>query len=440
MNEPTLIGLASVAIMLVLIYAGMHVGIALSLLSFVGVWMIRGDATVAANLLALAASDAISDYVFGVVPLFVLMGLLVAVADIGKDSFEVANQIFRRVRGGLGIATVAANAVFAAITGISIASAAVFTKVAVPEMLRHGYSPRFAVGVVAGSSVLGMLIPPSLLLILYGVLTEKSVGDLFVAGIIPGIVLAIAYSVGILLMGRFTPGFVGGRIVSDEQQGAPLMSAGEMVARMMPVVALVVLVLGGLYAGLFTPTEAGAVGAAGALVLAIIKRKLSGAALWQVLVETGRITASICFLIIAAQLYSRMLAVSGVTELLRALTVSTGLGFPGLLTIFVLVVLLLGTILDSSSIMLITIPLVLPALVSFNVDLIWFGIVTLLAVEIGLLTPPFGIAVFVIKATLGISSPITLNDIFAGALPFAAIMLVVLLLVIAFPWLATALL
>ena len=440
MNEPTLIGLASVAIMLVLIYAGMHVGIALSLLSFVGVWMIRGDATVAANLLALAASDAISDYVFGVVPLFVLMGLLVAVADIGKDSFEVANQIFRRVRGGLGIATVAANAVFAAITGISIASAAVFTKVAVPEMLRHGYSPRFAVGVVAGSSVLGMLIPPSLLLILYGVLTEKSVGDLFVAGIIPGIVLAIAYSVGILLMGRFTPGFVGGRIVSDEQQGAPLMSAGEMVARMMPVVALVVLVLGGLYAGLFTPTEAGAVGAAGALVLAIIKRKLSGAALWQVLVETGRITASICFLIIAAQLYSRMLAVSGVTELLRALTVSTGLGFPGLLTIFVLVVLLLGTILDSSSIMLITIPLVLPALVSFNVDLIWFGIVTLLAVEIGLLTPPFGIAVFVIKATLGNSSPITLNDIFAGALPFAAIMLVVLLLVIAFPWLATALL
>ena len=440
MIEPTLIGLVSVAIMLVLIYAGMHVGIALSLLSFVGVWMIRGDATVAANLLALAATDAIADYVFGVVPLFVLMGLLVAVADVGKDSFEVANQIFRRVRGGLGIATVAANAVFAAITGISIASAAVFTKVAVPEMLRHGYSARFAVGVVAGSSVLGMLIPPSLLLILYGVLTEKSVGDLFVAGIIPGIVLAIAYAIGILLMGRFTPEFVGGGMASNTGPVAPLMSPGDMVARMTPVVALVRLVLGGLYAGLFTPTEAGAVGAAGALVLAIVKRKLSRAALWQVLVETGRITASICFLIIAAQLYSRMLAVSGVTELLRTLTVSTGLGFPGLLTIFVLVVLLLGTILDSSSIMLITIPLVLPALVSFNVDLIWFGIVTLLAVEIGLLTPPFGIAVFVIKATLGNSSPITLNDIFAGAFPFAAIMLVVLLLVIAFPGLATALL
>lgn len=439
MSEPTLIGLTSVLVMLALIYAGMHVGIALALLSFVGVWMIRGDASVAANMLALAASDAIADYVFGVVPLFVLMGLLVAVADIGKDSFEVANQLFRKIRGGLGIATVAANAVFAAITGISIASAAVFTKVAVPEMLRHGYTARFAVGVVAGSSVLGMLIPPSLLLILYGILTEKSVGDLFVAGILPGIVLAIAYSVGIVLMGRFAPGFVGG-VAPASADSAPLLSGSQMALRMVPVAALVALVLGGLYAGLFTPTEAGAVGAAGALVLALAKRKLGWAALWQVLVETGRITASICFLIIAAQLYSRMLAVSGVTELLSTLTVSTGLGFPGLLTIFVIVVLLLGTILDSSSIMLITIPLVLPALVSFNVDLIWFGVVTLLAVEIGLLTPPFGIAVFVIKATLGNSSPITLNEIFIGALPFAAIMMVVLLLVIAFPWLATALL
>jgi tripartite ATP-independent transporter DctM subunit len=435
--DATLIGLVSVALMIALIYAGMYVGVALTLLSFVGVWIIREDVSVSANLLALAANDAISDYIFGVIPLFVLMGLLVSVADIGKDTFEVANQIFRRVRGGLGIATVAANAVFAAITGISIASAAVFTKVAVPEMLRHGYTPRFSVGVVAGSSVLGMLIPPSLLLILYGVLTEKSVGDLFIAGVIPGILLSLAYILGILLMGRFMPGFVGKQTTVDD--GAPLMTWGEMSAKLAPVVVLVVLVLGGLYGGLFTPTEAGAVGAAGALVLALVKRRLSWAGLWKVLVETGRITAAICFLIIAAQLYSRFLAISGVTELLKTLIVGTGLGFWGLLAIFVVVVVLLGTILDSASIMLITIPLVLPSLISFNTDLIWFGIVTLLAVEIGLLTPPFGIAVFVIKATLGNDSKISLNDIFAGAAPFAVIMFVVLLLVIAFPWLATAL-
>lgn len=436
--DPTFIGLLSVVLMLVLIYAGLYVGVALTVLSFLGVWLIRGDVNIAANLLALAANDAIADYIFGVIPLFVLMGLLVSVADIGKDTFEVANQIFRRVRGGLGIATVAANAVFAAITGISIASAAVFTKVAVPEMLRHGYTPRFSVGVVAGSSVLGMLIPPSLLLILYGVLTEKSVGDLFIAGVIPGILLSLAYIVGILLMGRFTPGFVGGQAVVHEE--GPLMSWGEMAGKLVPVVLLVLLVLGGLYGGLFTPTEAGAVGAAGALALALAKRRLGWADLWKVLVETGRITAAICFLIIAAQLYSRFLAISGVTELLKSAIVGTGLGFWGLLTIFVVVVLLLGTILDSASIMLITIPLVLPSLISFNTDLIWFGIVNLLAVEIGLLTPPFGIAVFVIKATLGNDSKITLNDIFAGAAPFAAIMFVVLLLVIAFPWLATGLL
>ena len=441
MSEATVIGLASVALMLVLIYAGMYVAIALATLSFLGVWLIRGDVVIASNLLALAVNDAISDYVFGVVPLFVLMGLLVAVADIGKDTFEVANQLLRRVRGGLGIATVAANAVFAAITGISIASAAVFTKVAVPEMLRHGYTPRFSVGVVAGSSVLGMLIPPSLLLILFGVLTEKSIGDLFIAGIIPGIVLSLAYAVGIVLMATFRPSWVyanpGAEFAADDR---PHLGMGEIAAKMFPIVLLIGLVLGGIYGGVFTPVEAGAVGAAGALAIALAKRRLDPNGLWKVLVETAHITAAVCFLIIAASLYSRMLAISGVTDLLRVLIVDTGFGFAGLLAMFVLVVLILGTILDSSSIMLITIPLVLPALTGFGVDLIWFGIVTVIAIEIGLLTPPFGIAVFVIKATLGKGSPISLKDIFAGAFPFAVIMFVVLLVIIAFPRLTTALL
>jgi tripartite ATP-independent transporter DctM subunit len=431
------IGLISVGAMLVLIYAGMHVGIALSLLSFVGVWIMRDNVTVASNMMALAANDAISDYIFGVVPLFVLMGLFVSVADIGKDTFDVANQLCRRIAGGLGIATVAANAVFAAITGISIASAAVFTKVAVPEMLRHGYSAPFAVGVVAGSSVLGMLIPPSLLLILYGVLSEQSVGSLFIAGIVPGILLAFAYAAGIFIMASIRPDLIGrGQVQGDEP---PLLTAAEMAGRLLPVVALVGLVLGGIYGGLFTPTEAGAIGALGALVLALAKGRLSWQGLWRVLVETGQITAAICFLIIAASLYSRMLAMSGLTDAMSQFIAGSGLGFYGLLALYVLIVVALGTILDSSSIMLIMLPLMLPVMTALHADLIWFGIVTVLAVEIGLLTPPFGIAVFVIKATLGPDSPITLNDIFRGALPFAIMMLLVLLLVIAFPWLATAL-
>lgn len=428
------IGAASVAAMLVLIYAGMHVGVALSLLSFLGVWAIRDNPIVAIRLLGQAATNAISSYEFGVVPLFVLMGFLVSVADIGKDAFDVASRLLRRVKGGIGIATVAANTVFAAITGISIASASVFTKVAVPEMLRLGYRARFAVGVVAGSSVLGMLIPPSLLLILYGVITEQSIGRLFIAGILPGLLLALAYSVAIFVMAHKFPGFVGDP-KPPENRGE---SALQLLAKLAPTVLLILLVLGGIYGGAFTPTEAGAVGALGTLLLALWRRKLDWQGLWRVLVETGHVTASILFLILAATMYSRMLALSGISDALGQAIVASGLGLWGLLALYVIVVLLLGCILNSSSIMLITIPLVLPSMIGFGVDLIWFGIVTIVAVEIGLLTPPFGISIFVIKSTLG-DPRVTLNDIFAGALPFAAIMFAVLLLLIAFPGISTVL-
>ena len=179
------IGLLSLLAMGVAVMAGMFVPIALMVCSFVGVWAIKGSPVLASKLLALAANDAISSYFFGVVPLFVLMGFVVSEAGFGRDAFDVANSAFRRLKGGLGVGTVGANAIFAAITGISIASAAVFTKIAVPQMIRHGYTPRFATGVVAGSSVLGMMIPPSLLLILFGILAEQSIGDLFIAGIGP---------------------------------------------------------------------------------------------------------------------------------------------------------------------------------------------------------------------------------------------------------------
>ena len=432
------IAFLSIAVMLMLIYSGIHVAIALILLSFGGVWLLRGNFDIASNMLVLAFKDSISDYLFGVVPLFVLMGLLVAVAGIGRDTFEVAAQLFRRVAGGLGIATVAANAVFAAITGISIASAAVFTKVAVPEMIRHGYTPRFAVGLVAGSSVLGMLIPPSLLFILYGVLTEQSVGSLFIAGVIPGTLLAVVYCIGIVSMGKWWPSFIGGRS-SASYDTSQDMGIGEMANKIAPILILIALVLGGIYGGYFTPTEAGAAGALGALVISLAKGRLTWASFWQVLVQTGHTTSSICFLIIGASLYSRMLAMSGMPGWLGNFVVESGMGATGIILALMLVIILLGTILDSASIMLLTLPIALPILTSTGVDLIWLGVMVVLAVEIGLLTPPFGIAVFVVKATLGPDSTVTLGDIFAGASPFAAMMLFVLVLVFLFPWLATVL-
>ena len=429
----------SLLAMLGLIWAGMHVAVVLGLVSFVGVWLIRGDVGVAANLLAQASQDAIASHIFGVVPLFVLTGFLVARADVGKDAFEVANQLLRRLRGGLGIATVASNAVFAAITGISIASAAVFTRVAVPEMLRFGYQPRFAVGVVAGSSVLGMLIPPSLLMILYGFLANQSVGDLFTAGIVPGLVLALAYSVGIVLMATFWPRFVYERASRPAFGRESLLSPLTLLRKLAPSVVLIVAVLGGLYAGYFTATEAGAVGAAIALAIALGRRKLSLKALWGVLTETGHVTVSVSFLIICATIYTRMLAMSGMPQFLVEQMTQMGLGPTAFLLIYIALIVLLGMIIDSSSILLIVLPLMLPMAEQYGLNLIWFGVVTVVAVEVGLLTPPFGLSVYVIKSTLQ-DQRIGLGDIFRGTAPFTLMMFGVLLLLIFVPQLSLVLL
>lgn len=431
------IGLLSLGGILVLIYTGLHVAIALAAVSFIGIWVLRGDASQAAKVMSLATRESISSYLFGVVPLFVMMGLVVARAGLGRDTFEVAGRALRRVTGGLGIATVAANAVFAAITGISIASAAVFTKVAVPEMIRMGYSPRFATGIVAGSSVLGMLLPPSLLLILYGILAEQSVGALFIAGIGPGVLLSLVYCLAIWLMVRFWRSYTG---TPHEESAAPEAPRGrfDTLNKLAPVLLLIVLVLGGIYGGFFTPTEAGAVGAFGAVVIAGVKRRLGLRTLWDITLETGHVTASICFLIIAATMYSRMLALSGLPAFLTEWVVAQNLGIYGFLACFVLLLILLGTILDSSSILLITIPLALPIATSLQIDLIWFGLITIIAVEIGLLTPPMGLSVFVIKSSLD-DDRIPIGDIFAGTVPFALMMLAVLILCVVFPVIVTGL-
>ena len=408
----------------------MHVATALLLAGLAGVWAIRGDLEVATSLLARTASDAIADHLFGVVPLFVLMGQLVATADIGRDCYTAAERLFRRLAGGLGIATVAANAVFAAVTGISIASAAVFTRVAVPEMLAMGYRPAFAVGVVAGSSILGMLIPPSLLMIVYAFLAEQSVRAMFLAGIVPGLLMALTFSAGILAVARFAPG-----LVQERAEAAPIGSAAEPASTfrlLAPVLLLVLLVLGGIYGGFFTATEGGAVGATGAFAIAVARRRLDLGRLWQVFVETGQVTASVLVLIVAASLYARMLALAGLPDLAVRWLGAAGLGPEAFLAGHLLLVLLLGTILDSTSILLVTVPLALPIARTLGFDLVWFGIVTIVAVEIGLLTPPFGLSVYAVTGTLA-DPRVSLWTTFAGAAPFALAMLAVLLLLIAFP-------
>jgi C4-dicarboxylate transporter, DctM subunit len=432
----TEIAAISILSVLVLVYSGLHVPVAFCLVSLLGVWAIKGSYVQAATLLALAASDAVSSYDFGVIPLFVLMGLLVSVADLGRDAFLAANVLLGRMRGGLGVATVAANAVFAAVTGVSIASAAVFTKVAVPEMIRLGYKPRFAVGVVAGSSVLGMLIPPSLLLIIYGLLAQQSIGDLFIAGIVPGLLLALVFILMIVFIAIFKPRLMYER--EGEREQVSDLSVARALLLLMPLGLLAGVVIGGIYAGWFTATESGAIGALGSFLLAAARRKLTWAGVWRVLVETGQVTVSILFVIIAANIYTRLIALSGLPNALNDAVVAANLGFVGLLLIYALIIVIMGTILDAISIMLIMVPMFLPLLAPHSVDLIWFGIVTVIAVEIGLLTPPFGLSVFVIKSTLA-DARISIGDIFRGAAPFAVAMFLVLLLIIFVPRIATVL-
>jgi C4-dicarboxylate transporter DctM subunit len=441
MSELAMGGLLIGALVFLVLF-GVQIAVALTAVGFAGIWIIRDDVDMAMGLLYLSAYNGVADYIFATIPLFVLMGLLVSVSNVGKDTFDVAETLLRRLHGGLGVATVAANTVFAAVTGVSIASAAVFTRVAVPEMVTHGYRASFAAGTVAGSSVLGMMIPPSLLLIIYGVLAEQSIGKLFIAGIIPGFVMALTFAIMIILMARFTPSLVfdlkrQAELVA-ERGTARLLSSTEMLFKLTPIASLVALVLGGLYSGFFTPTEAGGVGAFGAFIIALIRRKLGGGNLWRVLTETGAVSVGILILLVAAGFYSRMLSVAGVPVAISEVVQDAGLGPYGFMLLYVAILLLMGMILDSSSILLIMTPLAVPIAASLDFNLIHFGIITVIAVEIGLLTPPFGISVFTVKSTLN-DPNVSVESIFAGTLPYVGVMLAVLLLIIIFPLMTLAL-
>ena len=432
---PLLIGLLSVGAIVFLIYMGVYIPIALGAVSFVSIWLMRDNFTLAMNLLKIAIGDSSMEYTFATIPLFTFMGLIVSKAGLGSDVYEVMSTGFRRVKGGIGMATVGANAVFAAVTGSSIASASVFSKVSVPQMLSHGYNPRFAVGVVAGSSVLGMIIPPSAMLIIYSFVAEQSVGDMFLAGVIPGIMLTFAYIAAIWVMGRFTPGFIGGRPADDYEP----MPMDEIASKTLPIMGLILVVLGGIYTGWLTPVEAGAAGALVALLIAIVRRSMSLRDFWDALLETGHITAFLLFLITAASIYSRMLGLAGVPNQLGDLLAGSQANFWVIMFLYVLLMLFLGTLLDTASIILIVVPLFLPLVEPMGLSLVWFGIVTVVGAEIGLLTPPLGISCFVIKSTLD-DDRISLKDVFMGALPFAGVMLVVLVFLIAFPSLSLVLL
>jgi tripartite ATP-independent transporter DctM subunit len=435
--SPLEIGLAGFAALTLLIYSGMHISTSLLLVSFVGIALIRGDWDMAGKMLGQTATDAVTEYEFGTAPLFVLMGFMVMAAGIGRDSYIVAERMFGRFRGGIGQATVVGNAVFSAVTGVSIAAVVMFTRMAVPEMLRRGYPHKLAVGVVAGSAMLGMLIPPSVLMIINAVITETTIGDMYTAGIVPGIILSVAFMATIWVVAGKHPGMAAAAEAVRGESGD--LTHGGLLRLILPIVLLVVLVLGGMYAGLFTATEAGAVGAAGATLIALARRALTPRSFWQILIDTGYVTASIVLIIASAALFTRFLAISGLPSYLSQWIATHQFSLLSVMLVYIAIVLVLGTALDSVSTILIAVPVFAPVFKDLGADLVWVGIITMITVEVGIITPPLGISPFIVKSTLdadGMGHKIPLSDIYRGALPFAAAALVVVGLIVAWPPLA----
>jgi C4-dicarboxylate transporter DctM subunit len=443
------IAIVLVVALLLMVLMGVHVAVALGMASALGIYLVTGgNFAVVQRMLASTAYEALRDYVFAVIPLFMLMGEFVARSGVVGDIYRGINRGLRRIPGRLALATVLGNAIFSFVTGVSIASAAAFSRISYPEMKRHGYDRAFALGTVAGSSCLGMLIPPSVLMIVWGILTEKSIGQLFLAGVVPGLMVAGLFSLYILLVAVLRPELVGAD--RPAPRAAPLsagvveaVDAGGPSEKLDPIslwtsttgiVVIVGTVLGGIWMGFFTPTEGAGAGAFIALVLGIIKG-MRLRTVYECILSVGRTSAPILILLITAALYSRTLAMTGVTNAIRDFFIGSGLSPNMILFIMVLIWFVLGMIIDSISIMLLTVIIFEPIAVAVGFDPIAFAIIGILAIEAGLLTPPFGILVFTVKATID-DKDVSLWQIFGASTPYWAVLLLSVLMVAMFPQIA----
>ena len=421
-----------ISVLLILILLSVPIVLALGTASFFGLAYLVGNFDVAVSLLANTAYESIRSYIFAVIPLFVLMGELISKSGAAKDLYVLINNSLNKLPGRLSLATVIGNAVFGAVTGVSIASAAAFSRIAYPEMVTQKYNKTVALGSIAGSASLGMLIPPSILLIVWGVIAEISIGKLFVAGVIPGILLALMFAVFIIIYAIIKPELFG---ESKKVSEIKYKSTNSELIGAIGVIILIFVVLGGIWFGVFTPTESAGIGALFALILAIIK-KTSWHDIGAAVLETGKISAPILFLLIAAQMYARLLAMGGISEVVQGFFTFFGDDFYTVLIIMVLTWFILGMFVDSVSIILLTVPLFTPIAGTLGYDPIAFAIIGIVAIEAGLLTPPLGLCVYTVKGS--ISDPeATLGKIFLGSIPYWIILIILVFLIAFFPGLAT---
>ena len=423
-----------------LVVIGVHIAVALGMTSALGIWLVTGQDANAFKtvqvMLAAKAYEGIRDYVFAVIPLFMLMGEFIGKSGAITDVYRGINSMLSRIPGRLAIATVFGNALFSFVTGVSIASAAAFSRIAYPEMKRHGYHKGFALGTVAGSSCLGMLIPPSVLMIVWGILTELSIGKIFLAGVLPGLLLMTLFCLYVLAMAILKPEVVGSGSESSVE-AVDEVPRGQFFTSLFGIIIVIVAVLGGIWFGLFSPTEGAGVGALLGLILGLIKGMRYKDIIDSIL-SVGRTSGPILLLLVTAALYSNTLAMTGLANAIESLFLESGMKPWMIIFVMVFIWFLLGMIIDSISIMLLTAAIFAPIAVKLGYDPLAFAIIGIIAIEAGLLTPPFGLLVYTVKsAILSLDPDVNVMTIFKSSTPYWIIMLIGMILIIIFPQIAT---
>ncbi len=402
------------------------VGMAMGLVGVCGYSYIAGSGP-ALKLIGQTSMRTVTDYTFGVIPMFMLMGAFVSVSGVSRELFRAANAFIGHLRGGLGVATVLACGGFAAICGSSVATAATFSSVAYPEMRRFGYPQSFSTGVIAAGGTLGAMLPPSTVLAVYAILTQQDIGKLFMAGIVPGLLAMLMYVLTIFIIVKVRPDWLPrGEHTTWSERFAGLKDVWA------PLV-LFVFVIGGLYGGFFTPTEAGGVGATGAFLLGVLRGKLDRAAILQALLSATRTAAAVFTVLIGALIFGYFLTITQVPQKLTGFLTELGLGRYGVLALIMVMYLILGCLMDAMAMIILTVPIIFPVIVQLGFDPIWFGIIIVMTVELGLIHPPVGMNVFVIKSVV---NDVSFMTIFKGVIPFVITDILRLIILIAFPIIA----
>ena len=424
--SPDAVALISFVVLFVLMVLRVPVGMAMGLVGVTGYAYLVGGGPALKNV-GHTTMRTVTDWNFAVVPLFLLMGSFATTSGMSRELFRGANAFLGHLRGGLGIATIAACGGFAAICGSSVATAATFSRVAYPEMRRYGYPQSFATGVIAAGGTLGIMIPPSTVFAVYGLIIEQDVGKLFVAGIVPGLLAVAMYMITITIIGRARPGFLpAGTRTSWAERRAALRDIWATLL-------LFAFVIGGIYGGLFTATEAAGMGAGGAFIIGVLRGRLSRADILRALLETTRTTAAVFTVLIGAILFGYFLTVTQTPQKVTELLTGLGVGRYGVLALIMLMYLVLGCLMDALAMIILTVPIVFPVIIQLGFDPIWFGVIIVMTVELGLIHPPVGMNIFVIKSVV---EDAKISTIFYGVLPFIITDLLRLLILIAFPMLA----